>query len=70
MTPILYTTHCPQCTVLENALKERRIEYKVVDDVKEMAQLKIRTAPCLSINPGEIMRFPEAYRWVMNGGKD
>ena len=68
MTPILYTTHCPQCSVLENALKEKHIEYQIVDNVKEMLRLGIHSAPCLSIAEGEIMTFPNAYQWVLNGG--
>lgn len=68
MTPILYTTHCPQCIVLENLMKERHIDYQTVDDVAEMRKLGIHSAPCLSAMPGVIMTFPQAYNWVLTGG--
>jgi len=65
----LYTTHCPQCAILENLLKEKGIEYSTVDDTYEMIQLGIRSAPCLGVDD-KIMKFPDAYNWVQNGGNN
>ena len=61
--PILYTTNCPRCTVLESKLNSKGIEYEMVYDINEMEQLGIQTAPVLKV-AGEMMDFGTANKWV------
>lgn len=59
----LYTTHCPQCKVLETKLKRAGIEYVWNDDVSLMAELGFKSVPVLEVN-GEYLNFSEAIKWV------
>ena len=64
----LYTTHCPQCTVLENMLKSKGFEYKVVDDMQEIRKLKIMSVPVL-FRDGEKLTYQRAYQWLTEEAK-
>lgn len=59
----LYSTHCPRCHVLETKLRQKNIQYQVVDDVDKMLALGIKEAPQLSVD-GAMMSFGEAIKWV------
>ena len=59
----LYSTHCPQCMLLEKQLKQKGIKFDVCDDVAKMLALGFSSAPILSVN-GNYMRFAEALKWV------
>lgn len=59
----LYSTHCPQCMVLTNKLKEKNIRFEEITDIEEMEKLNIMSVPVLSVE-GNLMVFPEAVRWV------
>lgn len=63
MAVIMYSTHCPRCKVLETKLRQKNIQYQVVDDVDKMLGLGIKEAPQLSVD-GAIMGFGEAIKWV------
>lgn len=63
MEIILYSTHCPRCTVLEAKLKQKNIEYQEINNVDEMLKLGIQEAPQLKVD-GKLMTFSEAVKWV------
>ena len=63
MDIIMYTTHCPQCKVLERKLENKGVEYTVVDNVEVMVELGIKAAPVLSID-GVLMNFKESVNWI------
>ena len=59
----LYTTHCPQCTVLERKLAQKNITYTEHNDIDEMIKLGYNSVPILVIDGNE-MPFGEAIQWV------
>lgn len=63
MDIIMYTTHCPQCKVLERKLKNKGVKYTVVDNVEVMVELGIKAAPVLSVD-GTLMNFKESVNWI------
>ncbi len=66
---ILYTTNCPQCKMLEGALKNKGLEFQTVYGEEEIAKRGYHSAPIMEAD-GHIMSFAEAVRWVngLNGG--
>ena len=63
MDVVLYTTGCPKCRVLETKLKQKNIDFKIVDDQELMIQKGFMEAPILEVG-GKIMNFGEAVKWV------
>lgn len=60
---ILYTTHCPQCEILEKKLKEKNFQYQVCDDIDTMLMKGFRAAPNLEVD-GTVYNFKDAVIWV------
>lgn len=60
---IFYTTHCPQCSVLEKKLHDKNLAFVTCDDADLMIQLGFMSAPILSVN-GEIYNFSQALKWL------
>ena len=65
MSVILYTTHCPQCQVLEQKLNNKNIKYEIIEDVKVMLDKGMHNAPNLEVDD-KIYTFKEAVDWVNN----
>ena len=63
MAIIMYSTNCPKCRVLETKLKQKNIQYQIVDNIEKMLELGIKEAPQLSVD-GTMMGFGEAIKWV------
>lgn len=63
MNIILYTTHCPKCSVLEKKLAKKNIEYTEFTSVQDMLDMGISTVPVLSVN-GELLPFEKANQWI------
>ena len=63
MKPILYTTHCPKCTVLAKKLQKANIEYDICEDTDIMQSKGFTTLPILEVN-GENLDFASAIKWV------
>lgn len=63
MTVTLYSTHCPQCVVLENMLKNKNVEYDTVTDIKIMRKKGFLSVPRLEVN-GVIMDMKESMKWL------
>lgn len=61
--PVLYTTHCPMCKMLEQRLKSSGIEYEVCTDLGEMERLGIQSVPVLK-DWTKFMNVPEAMEWI------
>ncbi len=63
MNVLLYTTHCPQCMVLEKKLQAAGIKYSISEDIQKMLELGFKAAPVLVID-GNPYLFREACLWV------
>jgi len=59
----LYTTHCPRCKVLETKLKNKGLDYSVVDDENEIINLGILSVPVLNVDD-VFYQFKEANDWI------
>ena len=44
MDIILYSNHCPQCMILENILKTKKLEYTIFTDEDEMIKMGFKDA--------------------------
>lgn len=62
---IMYTTHCPQCKVLEKMLNDKKIEYTQITDIDVMKFKGIQSVPYLEIE-GELKNFKESMEWIRN----
>ena len=63
MHVILYTTHCPKCKVLEAKLKQKAIDFKIIDDEKVMIDKGFMSAPMLEVDE-KVMDFSAAINWT------
>lgn len=63
MEVILYTTHCPKCTVLEMKLSQKNIPYTQETSMEEMQRLGILSVPMLKVN-NKMLPFKRAVDWV------
>ena len=59
----MYTTHCPKCKVMEMKLKQKGIEYTECDNIDEMLEKGLRSAPVLDVD-GQIMDFVSGVAWI------
>lgn len=65
MKVIMYTTHCPQCKVLEKMLNDKKIEYTQITDIDIMKSKGIQSVPYLEVE-GELKNFKESMEWIRN----
>lgn len=63
MNIVLYTTHCPKCSVLEKKLAKKNIEYTEFTSVQDMLNMGISAVPVLSVD-GELLPFEKANQWI------
>ena len=63
MQVILYTTHCPKCKVLETKLKQKAIDFEIIDDEKVMIDKGFMSAPMLEVDE-KVMDFSAAINWI------
>ncbi len=63
MELILYTTHCPKCSVLEKKLAKKGLNYTEFTSIPEMIALGISSVPVLSVD-GELLPFEKANQWI------
>jgi glutaredoxin len=63
MKVVFYSTHCPQCKVLETKLKQKNISYEEVNDVEVMKSKGFVSAPKLEVD-GTVYDFKEAVNWI------
>lgn len=63
MDIIIYSNHCPQCMILENILKTKKLEYTIFTDEDEMIKMGFKSMPMLSVD-GVIYSFRDAYNLI------
>lgn len=63
MSVTLYTTHCPQCTVLQAQLDAHHITYSTCEDVQTMREMGITSVPVLDVG-GQLLLMKDALSWV------
>lgn len=59
----LYTTHCPQCSVLEKKLKQEDLTFDIVEGEDEIRKLGFLAAPILVVDD-KPMTFKQACDWI------
>lgn len=64
MEIVLYSTHCPRCSVLEKKLKKKNLHYTEINDVDKMLAMGLKSTPVLQIDGGVLMNFQEANEWI------
>ena len=67
MEIILYTTHCPKCSIIEKKLNMKQITYTEETDTNVMTSLGIDAVPVLSVD-GRMMSFRDANNWINEQG--
>ena len=65
MNIVLYSTHCPRCTVLEKKLQAKGIKFEIETSVDDMLALGITQVPMLRVDD-KLLNFAEANTWVNN----
>ena len=60
---VLYSTHCPKCSIVEHRLNEKNIVYDEVNDVDEMIALGLTEVPWLKVDD-QMLNFGEAVKWI------
>ena len=60
---VLYSTHCPLCTVLEKKLNMKNIEYTICDDINQISSLGFLSVPVLQ-GGEDTYSFKEACVWL------
>lgn len=60
----LYTSHCPQCRVVELKLNNKHIPHEIIDDIELMVSLGMKAAPVIELEDGTRLAFSEAIAWI------
>lgn len=60
---ILYSTNCPKCHVLEQKLRQKHLEYNLINDMDIMMEKGFISAPML-VADDKTMDFGQAIQWV------
>lgn len=63
MSITLYTTHCPQCAVLQSQLDAHHITYSTCEDAQTMRGMGITSVPVLDVD-GKLLLMKDALSWV------
>lgn len=63
MSIVLYSTHCPKCSVLEKKLSSKNIEYEEITDTQVMLDKGFVNVPILEVD-GIVMDFGQANTWL------
>lgn len=61
--PIMYSTNCPKCKILEKKLQQKKIEFEINDDIDEMMKKGMTHVPNLEVN-GDLYDFDEARKLI------
>lgn len=59
----LFTTHCPQCQVLQKKMDMKGIKYQVEEDMTEVIDKGFMSAPILKVADAYYI-FKDAVQWV------
>lgn len=60
------TIDCPKCDILEDKLKEKKLEYEKIFDMQYFEEIgvKDKTFPMLQLEDGTILDYLNAVRYV------
>lgn len=61
----LYSTGCPQCSVLKIKLDNAGIKYNISDNIDAVIEKGFMSMPVLDVD-GEFMDFMTAIKWIRN----
>lgn len=64
MNVILYSTHCPRCSIVEKKLKDKNINYTEINDIDKMTELGFTSVPMLDVD-GVIMDYTKTIKFLM-----
>lgn len=64
----LYSTGCPKCQVLEKKLIKDGIEFSISDDIDELIEKGLMSAPILKVDD-KFLEFKDAIDWLKNKGE-
>ncbi len=64
MIEIYSTQSCPRCKMLKERLENKNIDFKEIQDEKEIIKLGFMTAPIVKKDDGEILDFGKAISWI------
>lgn len=62
---VLYTTHCPKCTVLQKKLQGKGINFDIVEDLQIIKSKGFKSMPMLQINEQKL-DFYNANKFINN----
>ena len=60
---IIYTTHCPKCSVLEKKMKQKNIPYREITDISIMRKKDVDVVPILEVD-GKMLNYKEANDYI------
>lgn len=60
---ILYTIDCPNCKILENKLKSKKISFSICRDLDLMEEKGFSHLPVLSVN-GDYLCYKDALKHI------
>lgn len=60
---------CPKCEFLKTKMDSLGLDYELTTDVEEARKLGFQTVPLLEVD-NKVMTFPDAVKWLNNGGKE
>ena len=60
---VLYSTHCPKCTVLEKKLQQKGVKYTEINDISELVERGFKSAPILRIGE-QYLEFSDAIKYI------
>lgn len=61
---ILYTTDgCPKCDLLKRTLKNKKIDFELINGEETILKKGFRSAPILEVD-GKVMLFADAVKWA------
>lgn len=60
---------CPKCEFIKEKMDSLGLDYESTTDVNEARKLGFLTVPLLEVD-NKVMTFPDAVKWLNNGGKE
>ena len=63
---VLYSNHCPNCSILKAELQKAGIEYEECNDIDTMINMGLNEMPMLGVN-GKLLTLQESISWIKKG---
>lgn len=60
---VLFTTHCPKCSVLKRKLEQKNCVFTESEDIQYLIELGIKEAPVLKVGE-KMLTFSDAVKFV------